>query len=38
MVIKQKVSDVAKAFGLSNKEVSELLTKHGIAVRATLSP
>ena len=34
MVIKQKVSDVAKAFGLSNKEVSELLTKHGIAVKS----
>ena len=34
MVIKQKVSDVAKDFGLSNKEVSELLTKHGIAVKS----
>ena len=34
MVIKQKVSDVAKAFGLSNKEVSELLTKHGVAVKS----
>ncbi len=34
MVIKQKVSDVAKDFGLSNKEVSQLLTKHGIAVKS----
>ncbi len=34
MVIKQKVSDVAKAFGLSNKEVSELLTKYGITVKS----
>ena len=34
MVIKQKVSDVAKDFGLSNKEVSQLLTAHGIAVKS----
>ncbi len=34
MVIKQKVSDVAKDFGLSNKEVSQLLTKYGIAVKS----